>query len=197
MYSHMKAHRLGCGDERGGEPGGTMTGRGLDLPRVVAIADRLLGLLSTVTLFTMMVLTVVDVIGRYILNAPLHGAYELTEVLLALVVFGAAPLVTRRGTHVTTALFDDRMGPGVKRVRDMSVGVFCACLCVVLAWRLWVQADAAAAMSQGTPLLNVPVALVIYFMAVMSAACVPLFVVAILAPKPAPSGAAQEPGSPA
>lgn len=174
-----------------------MAGGRLNLPSVVAAADRLLGLLSTVTLFAMMVLTVVDVIGRYILNAPLHGAYELTEVLLALVVFGAAPLVTRRGTHVTTSLFDDRMGPGVKRVRDASVGIFCAGLCVVLAWRLWAQADAAAAMNQGTALLNVPVAPVIYFMAAMSAACVPLFVVAVLAPVPASSGAAQEPGSPA
>jgi TRAP-type C4-dicarboxylate transport system permease small subunit len=174
-----------------------MAGRRLDLPRVVAFADRALGVLSSITLFSMMILTVVDVIGRYILNAPLHGAYELTEVLLALVVFGAAPLVTRRGTHVTTALFDDRMGPGVRRVRDASVGVFCAGLCAVLAWRLWVQADAAAAMGQGTALLDVPVAPVIYFMAVMSAACVPLFVVAVLAPMPAPQAAAHEPGSPA
>src|SRR5574338_449932 len=109
---------IGCADRRGGRRGGAMAGGRLNLPSVVAAADRLLGLLSTVTLFAMMVLTVVDVIGRYILNAPLHGAYELTEVLLALVVFGAAPLVTRRGTHVTTSLFDDRMGPGVKRVRD-------------------------------------------------------------------------------
>jgi TRAP-type C4-dicarboxylate transport system permease small subunit len=173
-----------------------MTEQRQDLARVVAIADKLLGALSTITLFGMMALTVADVVGRYILNAPLHGAYELTEVLLALVVFGAAPLVTRRGTHVTTALFDERMGSEVKRVRDISVGVFCAGLCVVLAWRLWVQASAAVAMSQGTALLDVPVAPVIYFMAVMSAACVPLFIVAGMAPMATPSGTSQQSGSP-
>ena len=43
-------------------------------------------------LFAMMALTFVDVIGRYVVNSPLLGAYELTEVLLALVVFGAVPL---------------------------------------------------------------------------------------------------------
>jgi TRAP-type C4-dicarboxylate transport system permease small subunit len=146
--------------------------------------DRILGLLSAIMLFGMMSLTVADVIGRYLLNAPLHGAYELTEVLLAVVVFGAAPLVTARGTHVTTSLFDGRMSPRVMRVRDASVAVFCAAICAVLAWRLWAQADAAAALGQGTALLGVPVAPVIYFMAVMSAACVPLFFVAILTRRP-------------
>lgn len=162
---------------------------------VLRAANSVLGKLSAVTLFGMMALTVADVIGRYILNSPVHGAYELTEVLLALVVFGAAPLVTGRGTHVTTALFDDRMSSHVRRVRDASVGIFCAGLCIVLAWRLWAQADAAAAVGQSTALLNVPVAPIIYFMAAMSAACVPLFVVAGCAPRSEAPGTEQSTGA--
>lgn len=150
-----------------------------EIQKLMQGANRALGRLSAAMLFAMMALTFVDVIGRYVVNSPLLGAYELTEVLLALVVFGAVPLVTARNAHVTTALFDDRMGRGVKRVRDVSVGIFGSAVCAVLAWRLWEQAESAAQIGRKTPLLDVPIAPVIYFMAVMAAACVPLFIVAV------------------
>jgi TRAP-type C4-dicarboxylate transport system permease small subunit len=172
-----------------------MKARSGDGPWLVAVANKLLGSLSAAMLLGMMLLTVADVIGRYVLNAPVHGAYELTEVLLAVVVFGAAPLVTGRGTHVTTSLFDERMSPGVMRVRDASVAVFCAGICAVLAWRLWAQADSAAGVGQRTALLDVPVAPFIYFMAVMSAACVPLFFVALYTRSPGAPGPGQSSGA--
>ena len=168
-----------------------MAARRTGIARLVAIANGVLGKLAALMLFGMMALTFSDVIGRYVLNSPVHGAYELTEILLALVVFGAVPLATTRRVHVTTALFDDRMGPSTKRVRDISVAIFGAAVSAILAWRLWAQADAAALVGRRTPLLDVPIAPAIYFMAMMAALSVPLFIAALFGPDIAGSGSGQ------
>lgn len=140
-----------------------------------------------VTVYGMMLLTFIDVAGRYLFNSPLGGAKELTEVLLALMVFGAAPLVTATRSHITTALFESAMKGGVLKVRNGAIAIVSAFCCAVLAWRLWVQAVAMAELKGGTPLLGVPLAPIFYAMAVLCGICVVLtLVVAIVAPpKPA------------
>ena len=137
-----------------------------------------------VTVYGMMTLTFIDVAGRYLFNSPLGGAKALTEILLALMVFGAAPLVTATRSHITTALFESAMKGGVLKVRNGAIAVVSA---AVLAWRLWVQAVAMAELKGGTPLLGVPLAPIFYAMAVLSGICAVLtLTVAILAPpKPA------------
>ncbi len=123
------------------------------------------------TVFGMMALTAIDVAGRYLFNAPLGGAKELTEILLALMVFGAAPLVTATRTHITTALFESALKGPVLRARNIVVAGVSSLCCGVLAWRLWAQGDAMRDLAGGTPLLGVPLAPVFYVMAVLAALC--------------------------
>ncbi len=137
----------------------------------VPLGRRALMVLLALELIAMMILTVVDVVGRYGFNAPLAGAKELTVVLLALVVFGAAPLVTADRTHITTALFDEALHGGLLRLRDTGVALIGAVACGVLAWRLGVQAGDMHALRGATPLFGLPIAPVLYFLAAMSALC--------------------------
>lgn len=150
----------------GSEPGDGQDQSAHGLPFAWALRAAL-----AVSLFVMMLLTFVDVVGRYGFNAPLAGAKELTELLMMVLVFGAAPLVTWHREHITTALFDDAMSRPVRRVRDISVSLFGAAACATLAWRIWVQADMIAALDTTTPLVGVPLSPFAYFMAVMAAAC--------------------------
>jgi TRAP-type C4-dicarboxylate transport system permease small subunit len=124
-----------------------------------------------VALFVMMVVTFIDVVGRYALNSPLSGAKELTELLLMVVVFGAAPLITASNEHITTTLFDEISSGSMRRTRGSSIAAISAIACAVLAWQCWAQGNLASTLDARTPLLDVPTAPFIYFMAVMSAAC--------------------------
>lgn len=161
-----------------------MTTPGLNL-RVAARAALIAAL--GVTVYGMMALTFIDVAGRYLFNAPLGGAKELTEVLLALMVFGAAPLVVTTRSHITTALFESAMKGGVLKVRNGAIAIVSTLCCAVLAWRLWVQAVAMAELKGGTPLLGVPLAPIFYAMAFLSGVCavLTLVVAATAPPKPA------------
>ena len=130
-----------------------------------------------VTVYGMMALTFVDVAGRYLFNAPLGGAKELTEVLLGLMVFGAAPLVTATRSQITTPLFESALKGSVLKVRNGAIAIVSAFCCAILAWRLWVQAVAMADLKGGTPLLGVPLAPIFLAMAVLSGICALLTVV--------------------
>lgn len=63
------------------------------------------GYATAALLFCLMVVTCIDVIGRYLFNRPVYGGYELTGIFLSLTIFFSLPLVTRSGENVTIDLF--------------------------------------------------------------------------------------------
>ena len=83
--------------------------------KVIERLDRgmepLLGVAAGVLLFCMMSVTFVDVVLRYIFNAPLRGSFEVTELMLVVLIFAALPLVSRREEHVVMDFLDRYIGP--------------------------------------------------------------------------------------
>jgi len=131
--------------------------------------DWSLGLVIAATLFSMMWITFVDVVGRYLFNHPLQGAYEITELSLAVLVFGGLPLVTARREHVATPLFDNFLRGFGRHLKELAVDLTGIAACTVLAWRLWLQAGETAALRTNSQVLHVPMAPFVYFMAITSA----------------------------
>src|SRR5213595_1297312 len=76
--------------------------------------DAVLGIAASVLLFGMMVLTFFDVVGRYLLNRPIRGAFEVTELGLLILIFAGLPLVSHADEHVTMD-FIDRILPSRMR----------------------------------------------------------------------------------
>ena len=72
------------------------------LSRIRKIVETLLIL----TLSGMVLLTFIDVIGRRLFGAPLYGAHDATEHLMAIMVFCGLPLLTVARGHLTVDLFD-------------------------------------------------------------------------------------------
>src|SRR6478735_1217325 len=97
--------------------------------------DAVLGIAASALLFGMMVLTFFDVVGRYLLNRPIRGAFEVTELALLVLIFAGLPLVSHADEHVTMD-FIDRILPGRARgawIRLMHA--VCAALMLFLAWQ--------------------------------------------------------------
>ncbi len=64
-----------------------------------------LRLLIALTAFSMMALIFVDVFLRYLFNAPLAGAFEVAQFLLAILVFLSLPIVVWADENISVALF--------------------------------------------------------------------------------------------
>ena len=130
-------------------------------------AAQLLGYAAATTLSLMMVVTCADVAGRYLFNRPIQGAFELTEMLLAAMIFTALPLVTARGEHVTVDLFDAVTPDWLLRAQHVLaclIGVVCTAF---LAYRLGVRAQGMVSSGQTTAQLHFTLGWLTWGMAVM------------------------------
>jgi TRAP-type C4-dicarboxylate transport system permease small subunit len=141
--------------------------RSLDwFDRAVAPA---LGYIAAAVMLCLMVLTCVDVVGRYFLNSPLWGGFELTEMLLATLIFAGLPLVTLRGDHVTVDLFDPVTPDWLFRIQHAvacAIGFTCT---GYLAWRLWLRAEHMDRAGETTAQLKIKLAWLTYSMSVLMA----------------------------
>jgi len=117
-------------------------------------AERILGYAVALTLFVMMLVTCADVAGRYLFNHPISGAFELTEMLLAGMIFTALPLVTVRGEHVMVDLFDSVTPDWLLRVQHVIASIIGVLCTGFLAYRLGVRAENMVASGQTTAQLH-------------------------------------------
>ena len=130
-------------------------GAGLDIGRLL---ERSLGIVAAFLLLLLILVTCVDVVGRYFLNAPLTGAFELTEILLAALVFTALPLTTERREHVEVDLSSGFLGALPNRLLIAVSGLFSAAVLITFAWRLFTHAMKAAGDGAVTNTLEIPLA---------------------------------------
>lgn len=137
-------------------------------PRLLRRVDRALGLIAALMLAAMVMLTCVDVVGRYFLNQPLTGAFELTEHAMGALVFASLPLVALRRQHVTVDLFDRFVPASWRRVQNTFVDLVAAACTGAIAWRLWDKAVYMHAAGETTAVLQFAVYPLVYFMAVLT-----------------------------
>lgn len=84
----------------------------------------------------LVLVTCFDVVGRYLFNSPLGGAFELTQVLLGALVFAALPLTTAVGGHVEVDLFLTLMPRHVAQGLGRLGGAVTAAVLLYFAFRL-------------------------------------------------------------
>ncbi len=143
-----------------------------------------LGMFAAAVLFAMMVLTCVDVIGRYFLARPVFGAFELTEMLLAALIFAGLPLVTLRNEHVTVDLLDSITPDWVFRIQHIVACAVGLLSTGYLAWRLWLRAVSLDNAGETTSQLKFKLAYLTYTMSVLMAlTAVALLVLAFRRPQ--------------
>ncbi len=116
------------------------TDRAAGLPRGLTGPARVLAVVACLVLFTMMVLTFVDVVGRYVFLAPVPAAYEIVSLMMPAIIFCALPLTMLREGHVTVDLLDAFIPDGAARLQGLVVNLISTGALGLLTWRLGVKA---------------------------------------------------------
>ena len=128
-------------------------------------ADALLGLAASAILLAMMVLTVIDVVARYVFSRPVRGAFEITELMLVILIFAGLPLVSFSDEHAVMDFIDRILGPRGQRGLQRTVQAVNAAFMFLLAWLTWLKADRIWAYRDATDVLRVVYGPFVYFMA--------------------------------
>jgi len=131
--------------------------------------ERLLSALAGTALIGLMLVVLVDVIGRNVFNRPLAAGTELTELLLAAMSFLAFPLLAWRQRDITVDLFDFLAGERLRRLQWMLAGLVGAAVYGLLGRQALVFAGRAAGSGESTAQLHFPLAWAWWGMAGLSA----------------------------
>lgn len=140
-------------------------------------------LLLCVLLFVMVLLTFIDVLGRRLFNTPVYGANDMTEHLMALIVFSGLPLLTAQRGHLSIDLFDGFLLKPSWRAWHKVVDILIAAILALIAWQFSVLAIEAVEINEISPALMIPRAWIYTY---MSACSLLAAVLAALAHSPVP-----------
>ncbi len=96
---------------------------------------------ACVIVFLMMVLTSVDVIGRNFFNKPITGAYELTGLALALMVFFSLGIAQIKKDHIEIDFLTNFFPAKVQHALYALTSLIVFILLCVTTWQLFVYAQ--------------------------------------------------------
>jgi TRAP-type C4-dicarboxylate transport system permease small subunit len=153
--------------------------------RLAPACDFALATVAGSLLFAMMTLTFVDVVMRYFFDAPIKGGFEITEMMMAVLIFAGLPLVSRKNEHVTIDAFDHFFPAAVRRALHVVIHLVCAATLVGMAWLLYRKAGSFAQIGDVTQTLKLPIAPFVYLMAVLTLATAVVHVTAAFGDPPA------------
>jgi TRAP-type C4-dicarboxylate transport system permease small subunit len=108
-------------------------------------------------LAVMMFLTGTDVTLRYIFNRPIAGAYELTELMMVILVFWGLSYTQFEKGHVAIELVFSRLPKRAQAIVDIIVYCLCLGLFALLVWQSVVQAKDKLVSGLVTGTLLIPV----------------------------------------
>ena len=137
------------------------------LTRWESVLDQFLGFLAATVLMMLMIVTFIDVTGRYLFLAPLPGAFEMTEIMMAMLIFAGLPLVSRANQHVTVNLIIGLLSPKIRHFQRLITQIIMFLVFGVMAWRMWIKAVEMLVQGDETAYLLIPIAPVAFFMTIL------------------------------
>ncbi len=126
-------------------------------------------LLCSSALFSIMALTFFDVLGRKFFSSSIPGSFEVTELLMVVVIFAALPLVSQRGEHVMFDSLDAITPAWLLKIQKSVVSALAAVAMLGLGWLMWQTGNQFVESGETTAQLKLLKAPFVYGMGVMCA----------------------------
>lgn len=126
------------------------------LQRWIEKLSYFLGSVGAGVIFALMLITGIDVVGRYLFQSPLPGAFELSELALALmVIFGWGYNQAVKG-HVEIDLLYKRLPHRVQTILDCLIPILGLSLFVFVAWQAIKFTLVSIGWGENTEMLHLP-----------------------------------------
>lgn len=122
--------------------------------------------ISAITLFALMLITCIDVVGRYVFNSPFTGSTELTEMAVGIVIFSILPIISWRNDHVVVDLLDQFVSPRVHMIRNMILNILISIALTFVGYRIMVLGERSLSYEEVTEYLEIPTGWMMYFIGI-------------------------------
>ena len=156
------------------------------MERIFQTLEWIMAVLAGIALFIMMVLTFIDVIGRYGFHKSIFGTAEIIEYLMVCVIFAGIAFVTAGDQHIKVEIFEPWIKRRVPNLQRWCVHLFSLFVYGFVTWELIQHAIGSFQNGRRTAVLDGPQWLMPGAAALFSVIGVALFVTAILATRGRP-----------
>ena len=146
---------------------------------VLDFLDKILMFLVALVMFGMMALTFVDVVGRYVFNAPVPGGFEIIQFMMPMAMFGALPVISRAEAHISISVMSDFLGPINLWIQRLIVLIGSALANSGIAYVMWLQGKELAEADQISGFLELSFAPPAYLISFLSAITVVIIILMI------------------
>lgn len=143
-----------------------------------------------VTLLAMVALTFADVLGRHLFNAPIYGAKDVTEHLMAIIVFCGLPLLTSSRGHLAVDLFDRFIMSNRMRWFRFLTNLLISGILLIMSYQFMISAIDAVEIKEVSQELYVPRS---YMYSFISISCLLSSIAAIMPAQESSVGELEEP----
>ena len=131
-------------------------------------SNKLLLILCITSLTILVLITVIDVLGRYLLSLPLPGTTEITEIILGILIYIGLPYITRDEEHVTVSLFSNYFNNSIIKIQKIVVNFIVSIILFIIARQLYLHGLDLNLYNEITTFLEIPKAPIAYMMAALS-----------------------------
>jgi TRAP-type transport system small permease protein len=124
--------------------------------KIIAAISQWLNVVGMVVLGALIGITVVDVLGRSLFHKPILGTFELTEYMLAVIVFCTISWCAVTRSHITVDILTSHLPPRVNAVLLFITSLLGLGLLGTMMWQSFREALVITEMGKSSTMLNVP-----------------------------------------
>lgn len=140
--------------------------------------------IAGIVLVALMLLTTADVGGRYFLDHPITGVFDITHFAVLVMVFLGLAYCGFQNGHVAIDIFYNRLKPGAARILNKFINLAGAVFFGLIAWRTMVQSVDVKEFNEASQLVLIPFYPFYYVLAFGAALFAVVMVLRIFYPAP-------------
>lgn len=134
--------------------------------KVVQWAGKATHVIGAIFLMAMMLLIFSEVFMRYLFNAPIEGAFEMVEFMMALVISLAMAYTGIKGGHISVELLVSKFSKRSQLLLDIFHFLVCTIFFALMSWKTTIQALVVAKRRVTSQVLLIPVYPFVWVLAV-------------------------------
>lgn len=126
--------------------------------RAVRAANKGLHYVAGALIIGVMVITVYNILGRWLFGEPFRGTVELTELSMLGIVYLGLGFAQHRDSHISVDLLYRRFPRPTRQALDLFGAVLSVVVLALMAWQLAVYAEVLSSGGRETAAREIPLA---------------------------------------
>jgi len=119
---------------------------------------RVISLVGLVGLLTLSGITVFEVLVRWLFSFPIQGVYDISGLVVTIVIAACFPVVSAERRHIAVRLTDSLFSARVNNLLEAFGELVSMLIFGLMTWQLWIYANELTSSNQTTWMLLWPLA---------------------------------------